>query len=109
VLLSGLLFGGLQQASGSLQILARIPGDVVTIIQALVLFSIAIEFVPSLQRIMPSWLVRSGRPELVPDMTGIQPAEPVLAGEPSSSGGRGLERQVHDTTADTSIPTRQEE
>jgi general nucleoside transport system permease protein len=112
VLLSSLLFGGLQQASGELQILARIPGDVVTIIQALVLFSIAIEFLPSLQRIMPSWLMRSGRPELVPDLAGIQPAEPVLAGEGSSSNGAGrLEREggTVDRADTASSSTGQEE
>lgn len=41
VLLGSLLFGGLRQGSGFMQLNANVPGDLVFIIQALVLFSIA--------------------------------------------------------------------
>ncbi len=50
VLLGALLFGGLRQGGGFMQLNANVPADLVFIIQALVLFSIAAEFLPALQR-----------------------------------------------------------
>lgn len=71
VLLSSILFGGLRQGGTFMQINANIPGDLVYILQALVLFSIAAEFLPAIQRVLPKWLRGSRRPALVPPITGI--------------------------------------
>ncbi len=71
VLLASLLFGGLRQGGTSMQLLAAVPGDLVYIIQALVLFSIAAEFLPTIQRALPRWLPFTSRPALVPATTGI--------------------------------------
>jgi general nucleoside transport system permease protein len=50
ILFGALLFGGLRQGAGLMQLQAGIPGDLVFIIQALVLFSIASEFLPAIRR-----------------------------------------------------------
>ncbi len=55
VLFGALLFGGLRQGAGLMQLQAGIPGDLVFIIQALVLFSIASEFLPAIRKRLPKW------------------------------------------------------
>jgi ABC-type uncharacterized transport system permease subunit len=56
VFFAALLFGGLRQGAGLMQLNANVPGDLVYIIQALVLFSIAANFLPAIQRVWPKWL-----------------------------------------------------
>lgn len=80
ILLGSLLFGGLRQGSGFMQLNANVPGDLVFIIQALVLFSIAAEFLPTIQRSLPDWLRFSRRPALVPAIVGSTTAEPLATG-----------------------------
>lgn len=53
ILFGALLFGGLRQGAGLMQLQAGVPGDLVFIIQALVLFSIASEFLPAIRRRLP--------------------------------------------------------
>ena len=77
ILLASLLFGGLRQGGGIMQLSAGIPGDLVYIIQALVLFSIAAEFLPAIQRSLPRWTRLSRKPPLVPDLAGIATVEPL--------------------------------
>lgn len=55
VLFGSLLFGGLRAASPLVQA-SGISGDIVLVLEALVLFCIASEFLPTLRRILPSWL-----------------------------------------------------
>jgi simple sugar transport system permease protein len=69
VLLASLLFGGLREGGNNMQLSANIPGDLVYILQALVLFSIAAEFLPALQRSFGRWMDTSRRPALVPNIT----------------------------------------
>lgn len=52
VFLASMLFGGLRQGGTYMQISAGVPGDLVYIMQALVLFSIAAEFLAAIQRSM---------------------------------------------------------
>jgi ABC-type uncharacterized transport system permease subunit len=54
-LLGSLLFGGLRAASPLVQA-SGISGDIVLVLEALVLFCIASEFLPALRRLLPSWL-----------------------------------------------------
>lgn len=70
ILLAALLFGGLQQAGPYMELFAHVPGDLIYIIEALVLLSVASEFLPVLQRAMPRWMQRSRKPALVPDILG---------------------------------------
>jgi simple sugar transport system permease protein len=70
VLLASLLFGGLREGGNNMQLAANIPGDLVYILQALVLFSIAAEFLPAIQRSFGKWINSSRRPALVPNIAG---------------------------------------
>ncbi len=62
VFFASLLFGGLRQGAGLMQLNANVPGDLVYIIQALVLFSIAAEFLPAIQRALPKRMLSRLRP-----------------------------------------------
>lgn len=90
VLLSALLFGGLRQGAGSMQLNTNIPGDIAYIIQALILFSIATEFLPAIQRSLPRWIRTSRRPALVPDLTGTPGTEVAIPEQtaPTSQNGQ---------------------
>ncbi len=68
--LGSLLFGGLRQGATQMQLDANIPVDLVFIIQALVLFCIASEFLPVFQRFLPRWARFSSRPVLAANITG---------------------------------------
>ncbi|HLJ34051.1 MAG TPA: ABC transporter permease, partial [Ktedonobacteraceae bacterium] len=70
VLLGALLFGGLRQGGTIMQLNANIPGDLVYIIQALVLFSIASEFLPVFQRAIKRFSARSRKPALATPVMG---------------------------------------
>lgn len=97
VLLASLLFGGLRQGAGLMQLNADIPGDLVFIIQALVLFSIAAEFLPAIQGALPDWMALGRRPALVPAIVGTTVAPLPENGdeveqnatEPAEPGGQG--------------------
>jgi general nucleoside transport system permease protein len=58
VLFGSLVFGGLRAASPQVEATTGIAGAgyIVQIMEALVLFSLASEFLPSVRRILPSWL-----------------------------------------------------
>lgn len=64
ILFGALLFGGLRQGAGLMQLQAGIPGDLVFIIQALVLFSIASEFLPAIRRRVSRWGIFNRKPSL---------------------------------------------
>ncbi len=70
VLLGALLFGGLRQGGTGMQLNANVPGDLVYIIQALVLFSIAAEFLPAISRSLPKSRWFGSRPAVVPATIG---------------------------------------
>ncbi len=78
VFFGSLLFGGLRQGGTFMQADAGIPGDLVYLIQALVLFSIAAEFLPTIQRSLPGWARLSRRPSIVPNITGSTEAASAL-------------------------------
>jgi simple sugar transport system permease protein len=78
-LFGSLLFGGLRAASPLVQA-SGISGDIVLILEALVLFCIASEFLPVLRRVLPRWLQfrpRQPRPETVPLMSTATSLEPL--------------------------------
>ncbi|HLL80204.1 MAG TPA: ABC transporter permease [Ktedonobacteraceae bacterium] len=90
VLFGALLFGGLRQGAGLMQLQAGIPGDLVFIIQALVLFSIASEFLPAIRRRLPKWS-GLGRPATLTNVAASLPATelPIDGDNGSSSGENG--------------------
>src|SRR2546427_2404436 len=64
ILLASLLIGGLRSGSTGMQSPAHVDPNLVLIIEALVLFFIAAEFLPVLRRALPAWL----RPRFVPTL-----------------------------------------
>jgi len=70
ILLASLFIGGLRSGSTAMQAIAHVDPNLVLIIEALVLFFIAAEFLPALQRSMPGWLGVSRRPALVSATSG---------------------------------------
>lgn len=64
ILLASLLVGGLRSGSTAMQAIAHVEPNLVLIIEALVLFFIAAEFIPTLRRILPGWLRFRFRPTL---------------------------------------------
>lgn len=105
VLLSSLLFGGLRQGGGIMQLSAGIPGDLVYIIQALVLFSIAAEFLPALQRSLPYWARLRRRPGLVPDLAGTTAVDLVID-QSGTAGPINGNNETISSTSDTVPGTR---
>ena len=72
-----------------MQLNANVPGDLVYIIQALVLFSIAAEFLPAIERALPTGLM-SRRPSLVPAATGATVTDLPAKDKPSVENGAEL-------------------
>jgi general nucleoside transport system permease protein len=64
IFFAALLFGGLRQGAGLMQLSANVPGDLVFIIQAFVLFSIAADFLTAIERAWPKWLTFRRKPSL---------------------------------------------
>lgn len=87
VFFGSLLFGGLRQGGSFMQLNANVPGDLVFIIQALVLFSIASEFLPAIQRALPQWMSVSSRPPLVPPISGVAVTEVPVNGNGNEGNG----------------------
>ncbi len=64
ILLASLLVGGLRSGSTAMQAIAHVDPNLVLIMEALVLFFIAAQFLPVLRRALPAWL----RPRFVPTL-----------------------------------------
>jgi general nucleoside transport system permease protein len=64
ILLASLLIGGLRSGSTAMQAIAHVDPNLVLIIEALVLFFIAAQFLPAFRRILPVWLRPRFRPTL---------------------------------------------
>src|SRR5713226_497139 len=64
ILLAALLIGGLRSGSTAMQSLAHVDPNLILIIEALVLFFIAAQFLPLLRRALPAWLRPRFRPTL---------------------------------------------
>ena len=73
VLISALFLGGLRSGTTEMQAIAHVDPNLVLIIEALVLFFIAAEFIPVIRRHLPSWMRSRRSPVLVPSELG-QPA-----------------------------------
>ncbi|MGB8344116.1 MAG: ABC transporter permease [Ktedonobacteraceae bacterium] len=89
VFLASLLFGGLRQGGTYMQISAGVPGDIVYIMQALVLFSIAAEFLASIQRSLRRRNI-SRRAALSPSgfATAVAPLPDTLDERDLNNGGK---------------------
>lgn len=95
VLFGSLLFGGLRAASPLVQA-SGISGDIVLVLEALVLFCIASEFLPALRRILPSWLrFMPTRPQAELATAGVIPTSlPLTAQAPPNGAGELVEESA---------------
>jgi general nucleoside transport system permease protein len=104
VFFAALLFGGLRQGAGLMQLSANVPGDLVYIIQAFVLFSIAANFLPAIQSVWPKWLTIRRKPALATAGGGITIAD--IPGDQNenarSEGITDVGSQAGDLTAERS-------
>jgi ABC-type uncharacterized transport system permease subunit len=104
VFFAALLFGGLRQGAGLMQLSAGVPGDLVYIIQAFVLFCIAADFLTAIERAWPEWLTFRRKPSLATAGGGVTIVD--LAGDEngntSSQGITDVGSQASDLTAERS-------
>lgn len=92
ILFGALLFGGLRQGAGLMQLQAGVPGDLVFIIQALVLFSIASEFLPAIRRRLPRLSIFNRKPALATHNRELMMSEVPVIG----NGENGSEPPIDD-------------
>ena len=109
ILFAGLLFGGLQQAGPYMELFAHIPGDLILIIQALVLFSIATEFLPALQRSLPAWVRLGRKPALVPEVMETKIVDLPANHQPTSPEAEGNVSVAEERMDSASMPGSQED
>lgn len=114
VLLASILFGGLANAGTSMQLAISIPSDITYIIQALVLFSIATEFLPAVRRVLPKFLGGSRKPSptLVPGMVAVETPVPIEEAPTfgASSDGDGNKNAIAtEEKADVAMNQRSQE
>ena len=65
ILLSSLLFGGLRSGSTNMQAIAHVDPNLVLILEGLIIYFMAADFIPVFRRFLPRWL----RPRLKPTLT----------------------------------------
>jgi len=104
IFFAALLFGGLRQGAGLMQLSANVPGDLVFIIQAFVLFSIAADFLSAIERVWPEWLTFRRRPALAPAGGGITVVDLPENENRDSPNGESADAVSHvdDSTAEQS-------
>jgi len=73
VVIASLFLGGLRSGTTEMQAIAHVDPNLVLIIEALVLFFIAAEFIPVIRRHLPRWM-RSKRPQMLVSAPIGQPA-----------------------------------
>lgn len=87
VVISSLFLGGLRTGSTDMQAIAHVDPNLVLIIEALVLFFIAAEFIPVIRRHLPSWMRSKGSPALFITSLG-EPAFVVPENAVSDNGAK---------------------
>lgn len=87
LLLASLFLGGLRSGSTAMQSIAHVDPNLVLIIEALVLFFIAAQFLPMLRRNMPAWLRPGRRPALATATAGKTSVNPPEHGNGDAQNG----------------------
>ncbi|HXX77584.1 MAG TPA: hypothetical protein VEI53_03770, partial [Ktedonobacteraceae bacterium] len=108
IFFAALLFGGLRQGAGLMQLNANVPGDLVYIIQALVLFCIAADFLTAIERSWPNWLTFRRKPALATAGAGIKIADLPgnENGDARSESFMDIGSQASDLTAEQDVDER---
>ncbi len=89
VVISSLFLGGLRSGSTDMQAIAHVDPNLVLIIEALVLFFVAAEFIPVIRRHLPAWMRTRSRLALEPVPPG--PAIAELSGGTIDDVGNGID------------------
>jgi hypothetical protein len=97
-----------------MQLAISIPSDITYIIQALVLFSIATEFLPAVRRVLPKFLGGSRKPSLplVPGMVAVETPVPIEEAPmfgASSDGDGNKNASATEEKADVAMNQRSQE
>jgi ABC-type uncharacterized transport system permease subunit len=116
VLIASLFLGGLRAGSTDMQAIAHVDPNLVLIIEALVLFFVAADFIPVIRRHLPAWMRSRRAPVLVSAPIG-QPALVLPEISPEENGQDGTvktgetndELQGADGSGDSSIAPGKEQ
>lgn len=111
VLIASLFMGGLRSGSTDMQAIAHVDPNLVLIIEALVLFFIAADFIPVIRRHLPGWMRSRRAPVLISTPVG-QPALvlPEVSPEENGNDGAGGETQSDDgSSGDSSVAPGKEQ
>ena len=100
VFFAALLFGGLRQGAGLMQLNANVPGDLVYIIQAFVLFSIAADFLTAIRHAWPRRLTFRRKPSLATAGGDVAIVDLPGNGNVSSKGIIDIGSQAGDLTGE---------
>ena len=84
ILLSSLLFGGLRSGSTNMQAVAHVDPNLVLIIEGLIIYFMAADFIPIFRRLLPPWLRPRRRPVMV-----APPDAPIVSSVNGDSAGQG--------------------
>jgi ABC-type uncharacterized transport system permease subunit len=102
VFFAALLFGGLRQGAGLMQLNANVPGDLVYIIQAFVLFSIAADFLTAIRHAWPRRLTFRRKPSLATAGGDVAIVDLPGNGNVGSKGIIDIGSQAGDLTGESS-------
>ena len=84
ILFSSLLFGGLRTGSTNMQAIAHVDPNLVLILEGLIIYFMAADFIPIFRRLLPPWLRPRLRPALV-----VPPDAPIAVPGNGESTGQG--------------------
>lgn len=100
VLVSSLFLGGLRSGSTAMQSIAHVDPNLILIIEALVLFFIAAEFIPVIRRHLPAWMRSNRTVTAVASRTSGQPV-PVIPGNGNGDNGTNVEDERKEKNGET--------
>jgi simple sugar transport system permease protein len=84
MLFSSLLFGGLRTGSTNMQAIAHVDPNLVLILEGLIIYFMAADFIPIFRRLLPPWLRPRRGPVLV-----VPPDAPIASTVNGESAGQG--------------------
>ena len=84
MLLSSLLFGGLRAGSTNMQAIAHVDPNLVLILEGLIIYFMAADFIPIFRRLLPPWLRLRRKPDLV-----VPPDAPIASAVTGDSDNQG--------------------
>ena len=84
ILFSSLLFGGLRSGSTTMQAIAHVDPNLVLILEGLIIYFMAADFIPIFRRLLPPWLRPRRKPSLL-----VPPDAPIASTVNGDNGEQG--------------------